>query len=132
MHDPPGLQASDPRWSGGGGPAPTVCSSGAQGKGTVPSSGVRSTAAAGPTTGDPMSLLMQGMAQLQQAYLGRPEGDLKATVDLPQMPEVGPDAAVEFSDWVYEAEQAIGSLSDRAALWFSAALRLHETPMTST
>ena len=83
-----------------------------------------------------MSLLVQGMAQLQQAYLGRPEGDLKGTVDLPSMPEVGPDAAVEFSDWIYEAEQAIGSLSDRAALWFSACLEVaratYDTYVTST
>ena len=121
---PPGLKASDPRWSGGGGAAPTVCSGGAQGQGTIPGGGASSAAPTGSTPGDPMSLLMQGMAQLQQAYLGRPEGDLKATVDLPQMPEVGPDAAVEFSDWVYEAEQAIGSLSDRAALWFSACLEV--------
>ena len=48
----------------------------------------------------------------------RPEGHGGLT----SMPEVGPDAAVEFSDWIYEAEQAIGSLSDRAALWFSACL----------
>ena len=82
-----------------------------------------------------MSLLVQGIAQLQ-AYLGRPEGDLKGTVDLPSMPEVSPDAAVEFSDWIYEAEQAIGSLSDRAALWFSACLEVaratYDTYVTST
>ncbi|CAE7200213.1 RE1 [Symbiodinium microadriaticum] len=40
------------------------------------------------------------------------------------MPEVGADAAVEFSDWIYEAEQVIGSLSDKAALWFSACLEV--------
>ena len=38
------------------------------------------------------------------------------------MPEAGPDASVEYADWLYETEQAIGGLSDRSALWFSACL----------
>ena len=35
--------------------------------------------------------------------------------------------SVEFADWLYEAEQVIGSLSDKAALWFSACLELART-----
>ena len=134
--DPPGLGAGVPQGSGGGGSA-TGASSGAMPKAnTIPGVTKGSTTAPLSAPGDPMSLLVQGMAQLQQAYLGRPEGDLKGTVDLPSMPEVGPDAAVEFSDWIYEAEQAIGSLSDRAALWFSACLEVahatYDTYVTST
>ena len=40
------------------------------------------------------------------------------------MPEVGSESAVEFSDWLYETEQAIGSLSDKASMWFAACLEL--------
>ena len=76
---------------------------------------------------DPVELLMKGMTQLQQAYLGRPEGDVKSSVDLPMMPAVSQDSAVEFADWVYEAEQIIGSLSDKASLWFSACLEVART-----
>ncbi|CAE7919564.1 unnamed protein product, partial [Symbiodinium necroappetens] len=43
------------------------------------------------------------------------------------MPEVGPDAAVEFSDWIYEAEQVIGSIADKATLWFSACMEVART-----
>ena len=68
-----------------------------------------------------------GMTQLQQAYLGRPEGDVKSSVDLPMMPAVSQDSTVEFADWVYEAEQIIGSLSDKASLWFSACLEVART-----
>ncbi|OLQ10538.1 hypothetical protein AK812_SmicGene5742 [Symbiodinium microadriaticum] len=78
----------------------------------------------GSATKIPLDILVQGMTQLQQAYLGKPEGDLKGSAELPSMPEVGADAAVEFSDWIYEAEQVIGSLSDKAALWFSACLEV--------
>ena len=76
---------------------------------------------------DPVELLMKGMTQLQQAYLGRPEGDVKSSVDLPMMPAVSQDSAVEFADWVYEAEHIIGSLSDKASLWFSACLEVART-----
>ena len=70
----------------------------------------------------PLQLLVQGMRQLQQVYLGRSEGDVKANVEIPAMPEVGPDSAVEFADWLYETEQAVGALSDKATLWFFACL----------
>ena len=82
---------------------------------------------AGSQPVDPLEMLMKSMTQLQQAYLGRSEGDVKSSVDLPAMPTVGQDSAVEFSDWVYEAEQIIGSLSDKASLWFSACLEVART-----
>ncbi|CAE7605479.1 GIP [Symbiodinium sp. CCMP2592] len=68
---------------------------------------------------EPLHLLVQGMRQLQQAFLGKSEtkdNDLKGSVQIPQMPEAGPESAVEYADWLFEAEQAIGGLSDRSAL----------------
>ena len=75
---------------------------------------------------DPLHLLAEGMRQLQLAYLGRSEkdSDVKGNVEVPMMPEVGTESAVEFSDWVYETEQAVGSLSDRASGWFATCLEL--------
>ena len=52
------------------------------------------------------------------------DSDVKGNVEVPMMPEVGTESAVEFSDWVYETEQAVGSLSDRASAWFAACLDL--------
>ena len=72
---------------------------------------------------EPLQLLVQGMRQLQQVFLGKSESkdsELKGSVQIPQMPEAGPESAVEYADWLFEAEQAIGGLSDRSALWFSA------------
>ena len=68
---------------------------------------------------EPLHLLVQGMRQLQQVFLGKSEGkdsELKGSVQIPMMPEAGPDASVEYADWLYETEQAIGGLSDRSAL----------------
>ncbi|CAE7198854.1 RE1 [Symbiodinium sp. CCMP2592] len=66
------------------------------------------------------------MRQLQQVYMGKGESrdsDVKGSVELPPMPEVTADSAVSFSDWLYETEQAVGGLSDRAASWFSMCLK---------
>ena len=102
------------------------------------SSGTRASEAAGveprrPTMegergdeGDPLQVLARGMRQLQLAYMGKSDkdSDVKGNVEVPMMPEVGTESAVEFSDWVYETEQAVGSLSDRASAWFAACLDL--------
>ena len=76
---------------------------------------------------EPLQLLVQGMRQLQQAYSGKTDArdsELKGTVEVPEMPETGPEASVAFADWLYETEQAVGSLSDRASTWFSACLEV--------
>ena len=39
------------------------------------------------------------------------------------MPELTADSAVLFADWVYEVEQAVGGLSDKASRWFSLCLK---------
>ncbi|CAE7497148.1 RE1 [Symbiodinium sp. CCMP2592] len=51
------------------------------------------------------------------------DSEMKGSVELPPMPEVTADSAVSFSDWLYETEQAVGGLSDRAASWFSMCLK---------
>ena len=74
---------------------------------------------------EPLHLLVQGMRQLQQAYIGKGESrdsELKGAIELPSMPELTADSAVSFSDWLYETEQAVGGLSDRAAAWFTMCL----------
>ena len=81
----------------------------------------------GTASQEPLHLLVQGMRQLQQAYIGKSDAkdsELKGTVEVPEMPDTGPEASVAFADWLYEVEQAIGSLSDKASTWFSACLEV--------
>ncbi|CAE7947416.1 unnamed protein product [Symbiodinium sp. KB8] len=73
----------------------------------------------------PLDVLVQGMKQLQQVYLDKKSPDaeaLKGSVELPELPDLLGDTGVEFSDWLYVAEQIIGSLSDSANSWFAATL----------
>ena len=76
--------------------------------------------------GSPLELLIQGMRQLQQVYMDkRTSGEaenLKGVSELAPLPELGGDTGVEFSDWLYVAEQAIGAMSDSASLWFERTL----------
>ena len=77
--------------------------------------------------GEPLQLLVQGMRQLQQAYLGKTDSkdaELKGSIEVPTMPDVGPEASVAFADWLYELEQAVGALSDKASIWFAACLEV--------
>ena len=80
------------------------------------------------TGGDePLHLLVQGMRQLQQAYLGKNDSkdvEFKGVVEIPPMPDVGAEASVAFADWLYELEQAVGGLSDKASVWFAACLEV--------
>ena len=77
---------------------------------------------------EPLHLLVEGMRQLQQVYMGRADAkdsEMKVgSAELPEMPPVGPESAVAFSDWLYETEQAVGGLSDKASEWFGMCLRL--------
>ena len=81
----------------------------------------------GESEASSLNLLVQGMRQLQQMYLekGNAQGGdaLKGSVELPQLPELIGETGVEFSDWLYVAEQTIGSLSDSATTWFSMTLQ---------
>ena len=73
-----------------------------------------------------LHLLVQGMRQLQQLQISKkdtPETEtMKGNIELPPMPELG-DAAVEFNDWLYVAEQMLGALTDSASVWLSESLR---------
>ena len=76
-------------------------------------------------TSEPLQLLVQGMKQLQQAYIGKSDSkdvEFKENIDIPRMPEVGTESAVAFADWLYELEKAVGSLWDKASMWFAACL----------
>ena len=82
----------------------------------------------GGGSAEPLHLLVEGMRQLQQVYMGRADAkdsEMKVgSAELPEMPPVGPESAVAFSDWLYETEQAVGGLSDKASEWFGMCLRL--------
>ena len=73
-----------------------------------------------------LHLLVQGMRQLQQLQIAKketPETEtMKGNIELPPMPELG-DAAVEFNDWLYVAEQMLGALTDSASTWLGESLR---------
>ena len=74
---------------------------------------------------EPLQLLVQGMRQLQQAYMGKNDSkdvEFKGSIEVPPMPDVGAEASVAFADWLYELEQAVGALSDKASVWFTACL----------
>ena len=88
----------------------------------------------GAVSGEPLQLLVQGMRQLQQAYMYKSESkdsDLKGSVQVPEMPEVGAEAAVAFADWLYELEQSIGGMSDRASVWFTSCLSVARQTYTA-
>ncbi|CAE7467813.1 RE1 [Symbiodinium necroappetens] len=75
---------------------------------------------------EPLQLLVQGMRQLQQAYLEKKDGPeqevIKGGIELPKLPEPHADGGVEFQDWVYMTEQMVGSLTDKAGAWYMATL----------
>ncbi|CAE7409265.1 GIP [Symbiodinium necroappetens] len=63
--------------------------------------------------------------QLQQVYMDKKGGvdheTLKST-ELPALPELSGETGVEFSDWLYVAEQTIGAMSDSASSWYEKTL----------
>ena len=81
-----------------------------------------------PTTSpSPMDVLITGMTQLQQVLLRqKPEGlDLepKAVQELAKLPDYAPETgAIDFQDFLYLAEQQIGSLASGAGEWWSRTL----------
>ena len=99
----------------------------------LPSEGVNAPSSTGhrdgppqPSTTEPLQLLVQGMRQLQQAYLEKKDGPeqevIKGGIELPKLPEPHADGGVEFQDWVYMTEQMVGSLTDKAGAWYMATL----------
>ena len=88
---------------------------------------LQGTPAIGGVEPSPLDLLVQGMQQLQQVYMDKkstPEAEnMKGSVDLPSLPDLVGETGAEFSDWLYVAEQIVGSLSDSAAMWFKRTLQ---------
>ncbi|OLP91876.1 Copia protein [Symbiodinium microadriaticum] len=152
---PPGLQrvlrlpGGNPRGEGRGEPSFTEFPRGPTGRGDSaggkPGLRMEDTTRPehlGPSSGDPLQratefggdelslldVLVQGMKQLQQVYMDKknPESEtVKGSTELPQLPDLSGDTGVEFSDWMYVAEQiigSIGSLSDSSTAWFSSTL----------
>ncbi|CAE7665157.1 HCF244, partial [Symbiodinium sp. CCMP2456] len=75
--------------------------------------------------GSPLGILVQGMRQLQQMYMekkGGVDNEVLKGAELPALPELSGDTGVEFSDWLYVAEQTIGSMSDSASTWYEKTL----------
>ena len=81
-------------------------------------------ASSGPS---PMDVLITGMSQLQQVLLKRDVGDLepKAVAELVKLPEYTAETgAIDFQDYLYLAEQQIGTLASGAGDWWARTLRV--------
>ena len=99
--------------------------------GEDPSKGGRGSAGSAAVSGeagehggeDSMGLLAKGIQQLQQLQLRRegPEPELlKGSLELPKLPEPYQDtSAVAFLEWIYETGQVIGSITDKAGVWWA-------------
>ncbi|CAE7357932.1 GIP, partial [Symbiodinium sp. KB8] len=82
--------------------------------------------ASGPT---PLDVLITGMTQLQQVLLKQKNETIdlepKAVQELAKLPEYTPESgATDFQDYLYLAEQQIGSLSSSAGEWWQRTLRV--------
>ena len=104
---------------------------GADPGGQVHGDGRREPAQGDTSPSTPLGLLAQGIQQLQQLQLRKDGQDpelLKGSIELPKLPEPYQDtSAVAFLEWVYEAGQAVGSITDRASTWWEANLDLAMT-----
>ena len=98
---------------------------------TLPEAGRSSGGAGGMGGGGPkdketstLELLAHGIQQLQQMQMKKDGHDpelLKGSVELPKMPEPYTDSSsVAFLEWMYEAGQLIGSLTEKASGWWEA------------
>ena len=79
---------------------------------------------------DPLAVLITGMTQLQQVLLKKNEAldlDAKGTPELPKLAEYSPETgAIEFQDFLYLAEQQIGSLASGAGEWWQKTLEVSQ------
>ena len=111
---------------GNGGPASDSWGDGPLGGGGGPGGHLGSVGATGHGDADPMGLLAKGIQQLQQLHLRRdgPEQELlKGSLELPKLPEPYQDvSSVAFLEWVYETGQVVGSITDKASVWWTVTL----------
>ena len=107
---------------------------GADPRGQARGDGLQEQAPGDTSPSTPLGLLAQGIQQLQQLQLRKDGQDpelLKGSIELPKLPEPYQDtSAVAFLEWVYEAGQAVGSITDRASTWWDANHKFQaETPL---
>ena len=78
--------------------------------------------------GNPLDLLARGIQQLQELHLRKESQDpelLKGNIGIPKLPEPYQEGSVvAFLEWVYETGQVVGSITDRAAVWWESNLAL--------
>ena len=97
-------------------------------QGPTPPAAMAPEASAGTTAPSPLDVLITGMSQLQQVLLKQKGGEaldleLKAVNELAKLPEYTPESgATDFQDYLYLAEQQIGSLASGAAEWWQKTL----------
>ena len=90
--------------------------------------GVHGSGAAG--SADPMDLLMQGMAQLQSAMAvsmsgkaGEPEVVKPGSGELPKLPDLSENSAIDVGDWIHALGNAMGDLSNTSSVWWAEILK---------
>ena len=83
--------------------------------------GVRST--------DPLGLLVQGMAQLQSVVseslmskAKEPEVVKPGISELPRLPELSENSAIDVGDWLHGLQKQMGDLSNGSGLWWKAVM----------
>ena len=74
---------------------------------------------------DPLGLLVQGMTQLQAAMkeslslkAREPEIVKPGAIDLPKLPEVSSNSAIDIGDWLHGIQNYMGDLSNASGLWW--------------
>ncbi|CAE7397602.1 GIP [Symbiodinium sp. CCMP2592] len=117
---PPGLGAQPPR-----APREELVDRGGV-QGSTPTEEPKETER-GATAPNPLDVLITGMSQLQQVLL-KQKGETmdiepKAVQELAKLPEYTPESgATDFQDYLYLAEQQIGSLASGAGDWWQRTL----------
>ncbi|CAE7349611.1 unnamed protein product, partial [Symbiodinium sp. CCMP2456] len=126
---PPGLGASERMFGDKSAATEAEQANSAAGPGQAAQPATVPLPATGATSAppSPMDVLITGMTQLQQLLLRqKPEGmDLepKAVQELAKLPDYAPETgALDFQDFLYLAEQQIGSLASGAREWWSRTL----------
>ena len=75
---------------------------------------------------DPLGALVQGMAQLQSAMSEsltsrskEPEVVKPGLAELPRLPEMGQNSAIDIGDWLHGLQNHMGDLSNNSGVWWA-------------
>ena len=78
---------------------------------------------------DPLGLLVQGMAQLQNVVseslmskAKEPEVVKPGISELPRLPELSENSAIDVGDWLHGLQNQMGDLSNGSGLWWKAVM----------